>query len=196
VVTIFTDLGAPERLAYSGLDNAAAGRTAAYLIARMAGRGPGLVLTTMSDAGFAGEGARFRAFAGALAATAPALILRDASGGGGLNPETERRIADVLRDRPPVRAVYSMGGGNRAILTGLDALGLAPEVFVAHDLDRDNRALLSAGRITVVLDHDLRADMAQAFRHILAFHRLGPVPDPGAGSEIRVITPENLPQVG
>lgn len=193
VVTIFTDLGGSERIAYSGLDNAMAGRTAAWLIGRMCGAEGGTVLTAMSDARFAGEEERFAAFSAALAREAPQLAIRDASGGGGLNPDTARRIAEVAERASDLRAVYSMGGGNRGIRATLLAMGRVPDIYIAHDLDVDNREMLARRELQIVLDHDLRADMQAAFSHILQAHGLMPRgAGPAGPSPIRVITPENL----
>lgn len=195
VVTIFTDLPGSDRIAYAGLDNEMAGRTAAWLISHMTPERRGTVLTAMSNARFAGEEQRFAAFSSALSREVPNLVVRDASGGGGLNPETARRIAEAAAGCKDLTAVYSMGGGNRGIRATLDQMGLSPDVYVAHDLDADNRALLERGAISVVLDHDLGTDMQAAFGHILRACRL--VPD-GAGiampSPPRVITPQNIPR--
>lgn len=196
VVTLFTDLPGTERLAYVGLDNAMAGRTAAWLIGRMAGDRPGTILTTMSDRSFTGEEARFAAFSAEIARTAPQLEIRDASGGGGLNPETAKRFSEVAAGAGDLAAVYSMGGGNRAIVAVLSQLGLTPRVYVAHDLDADNRALLTRGAVSVVLDHDLRADLRQAFAHVLRHLRLWPEGQTMGASDIRIITPANLPNTG
>lgn len=192
VVTIFTDLGAPERIAYAGLDNRAAGRTAAHLVT-LATRGPGTVLTTMSDAAFAGEEARFRGFADALRERAPKLGIADASGGGGLDMDTGSRVAAALAQTGDIVAVYSMGGGNRAILAELTRRTIRPRIVIAHDLDHDNRALLAQRRIDLVLEHDLAEDMTAAFGAILHWHRLIPEPPPLRASDIRIVTPESLP---
>ena len=84
VVTVFTDCPDCARLAYVGLNNANAGRTAAYLFAqRLQGRS-GSVLTTTSRRQFQGEEARARAFAAEMARLCPQVSLREASGGAGL----------------------------------------------------------------------------------------------------------------
>jgi hypothetical protein len=84
VVTVFTDCPDCARLAYVGLNNANAGRTAAYLFAqRLQGRS-GSVLTTTSRRQFQGEEARARAFAEEMARLCPQVSLREASGGAGL----------------------------------------------------------------------------------------------------------------
>ncbi|MBI1418445.1 MAG: substrate-binding domain-containing protein [Limimaricola sp.] len=194
VVTLVTDLPDSRRLAYAGLDNAAAGRTAAWLMAGMLAADARTVVTTQSDVAFSGEGARASAFVAALAAARPGLRLVDLSGGAGLDGDTARRFAAGLAACGPVAGVYSIGGGNRAILAELDRAGQHPQVFIGHDLDRDNRALLAEGRLTAVLAHDLAADMRHAFLQILAFHRLLPreaLPPP---SDVRIVTPHNMPR--
>lgn len=198
VVTLVTDLPGTARRAYVGLDNAAAGRTAAWLITRFAGAtARGTVLASLSDPDFTGEGARLRAFRAALATRAPGLCLRVVSGGGGLNAATAQRVGAALAGGDEVIAVYSMGGGNRAILSALHAQGRDPGLFVAHDLDSDNRGLLAAGRIDIVLHHDLDSDLRRAFGHILDARRVLPSSALdrvlAQHSAISVITPANLP---
>ena len=65
-------------------------------------------------------------------------------------------------------------------------------MFIAHDLDADNRRLLRDGRISVVLHNDLRADARLAMRLILQQHGALPV-EPARPVPIQVITPYNLP---
>src|SRR4051794_3127268 len=92
----------------------------------------------------------------------------------------------VLTAEPSVSAVRSVGEGNIATLAAFEALGRRPSVFVAHDLDADNRALLRSRRMSAVLHHDLRADLRGARRLLL--HARGLLPGspltgagPGAG---------------
>ena len=101
-------------------------------------------------------------------------------------------VLDALRRHPSVEAVYSPGGGNAATVAAFEKLGRECRVFVAHDLDVDNRRLLREGRISVVLHNDLRADARLAMRLILQQH--GALPgEPVRPVPIQVITPYNLP---
>lgn len=193
VVTIFTDIPGSERQAYAGLDNASAGRTAAYLMQRLLGPETCAVLITLSQHAFQGEEERYQGFRDELHRLRPDLALIDASGGGGLNPDTGREVAERLRSSPHIGGVYSMGGGNRAILQALGRTGQHPSVFIAHDLDEDNLELLKEERLTLVLHHDLPTDMRAAFRHILAHHGIGDAPRLSR-SDIQVVTPMNVPQ--
>lgn len=193
VVTLVTDLTGTDRVAYVGLDNDGAGRTAAYLIARTSGKGRGSVLATRSDQGFLGEEARQTAFAQTLARLRPDLRIISHSGGGGRHLETARLLAPVMGDLTDLRAVYSMGGGNRSILRVLQDSGQKPDVYVAHDLDQDNRLLIAEGRIDFILHHDLRTDMRNVFHALLDHHKLGVERPDSTVSRVQVITPENVP---
>ena len=54
---------------------------------------------------------------------------------------------------------YTNGGGNRSILDALKVLKLKPKIFIAHDLDKDNRDLLIQRKLDFVLNHDLTLDL-------------------------------------
>ena len=92
--------------------------------------------------------------------------------------------------------MYSIGGGNRAILDAFDARRRPCRAFIAHDLDRDNRELLEAGRLSAVLYHDLRRDMHRACQIIMQAHGALDGPIVTAPAPIQVITPFNIPSSG
>ena len=193
VVTLVTDLTTTKRIAYVGLDNESAGHTAAYLIAKTVGDNDGTVLTSRSQDQFLGEEEREEAFKATLNRLCPNLCIIDANGGSGVHFETTRIMQSTIAGLDQIRAVYSMGGGNMAILNTLEENGTLPDVFVAHDLDHDNRQLIEDGRLSFVLHHDLRVDLQNVFLAFLYHHKLMPVPPQTAISHIQVVTPENIP---
>jgi len=185
VVTLVTDVPASGRLAYVGIDNRAAGATAAYLIGQWLGDAPGDVLVTLSRSVFRGEEEREMGFRATLRDRA--LVVVPDTDGLDASP-----VAAALDAHPDVRAVYSAGVGNAAIL---DAFGEREcRVFVAHDLDADNVALLRAGRISAVLHHDLGQDMRRACHVVMQAHRALPGGILSWPSSIQVVTPFNAPQ--
>ena len=116
----------------------------------------------------------------------------EVSDSDGIDATNERLVLEALQRNPAVEAVYSVGGGNAATVAAFDRLGRACRVFIAHDLDADNRALLRDGRISVVLHNDLRADARLAMRLIL--QERGALPaEPARPAPIQVVTPFNLP---
>ena len=193
VFTLVTDLPGSSRKGYFGLDNAQAGRIAAYLIAQSLPDRGAIVLMSRSHDEFRGETDRFSAFCDLLGRLKQGVRLVDVSGGAGVAMSTGKSLDSVLAGVDAVAAVYSMGGGNAAILRKLAEHRQQPSVFVAHDLDIENRHLLAKGAINFVLQHDLLQDMHKLFQMACgnSSTRLQVVAK--GSSEISIITPYNLP---
>lgn len=190
VVTYTTDVPASARCAYVGIDNHGAGVTAAYLMNQWLGPSASDVLITLSRNVFRGEGEREVGFRSALRGSGRQIV--EVSDSDGIDATNEWLVLEALEANPAVEAVYSVGGGNAATVAAFDRLGRDCRVFIAHDLDADNRRLLRDGRISVVLHNDLRADARLAMRLILQERGALP-PEPARPAPIQVITPYNLP---
>ncbi|WP_137119618.1 LacI family DNA-binding transcriptional regulator [Segeticoccus rhizosphaerae] len=193
VVTLVTDLQASRRTAYVGLDNAAAGDTAAYLLQQWLGRRRGAVLVTLSRSTFFGEQERLAGFEATLARVDPTrevIVLSDADG---LDEGMTGLVRELLRERRDLAAVYSIGGGNLGIRGELDRAGVHPHAYLAHDLDEDNAWLLRAGGLSAVLHHDLRSDLRLACEQVLRFHHLLPGAPTSWPAPVQVVTPFNVP---
>jgi LacI family transcriptional regulator len=190
VVTYSTDVPASARCAYVGIDNHGAGVTAAYLMDQWLGETSADVLITLSRTVFRGEAEREAGFRTALRKSGRTVV--EVSDSDGIDATIERLVVDALKRHPDVAAVYSVGGGNTATIAAFEGLGRACRVFIAHDLDADNRRLLREGRISAVLHNDLRADARLAMRLILQQHRALPS-ELARPVPIQVITPYNLP---
>lgn len=198
VITLVTDLRRAPRWAYVGLDNHRAGQTAAYLTDRWLGPSalggvPIDVLVSSSGPHFQGEGERIAAFVQALGLSRPACCVHVMDTGHGLHAPTREAVGHLLARWPAVAAVYSVGGANAAILEAFEAAGRCCQVFIGHDLDDDNLALLRAGSLSAVLHHDLRHDLHLACRLVMQAHGVGPTLSMPAPSNVEVITPFNVP---
>jgi LacI family transcriptional regulator, galactose operon repressor len=191
VVTLVTDLPGSRRIGYVGMDNRAAGATAAYLIARMGGAGS--VLLSISRSSFRGEEEREAGFRSTLQQLVPDRPIVEVTDTDGLDASTFAATVAVLEADRSVDQVYSIGGGNLAILDAFRKVGRTPVAFIAHDLDGENTKLLRRRQLTAVLHHDLQADMRAACRLILAAHGALPRPAWSTGSTIHVVTPFNEP---
>jgi LacI family transcriptional regulator len=191
-VTFVTDVRASRKAAYVGVDNRAAGATAAYLITRWAGPA-GTVLVTLSHSSFRGEEEREIGFRETLAELAAERKIHEVTDTDGLDQTMLIAVRAALALHPAINAVYSVGGGNRATLAAFDELGTVPTVFIAHDLDGDNRSLLRTRRISAVLHHDLRADMRRAARLLLQAGGVIPGRPATIPSQVQVVTPYNEP---
>ena len=195
VITLVTDLPASVRRAYVGLDNRAAGSTAAFLVNQWMHDEAGSVLVTRGDGLFRGEDEREMGFRSTLRMIAPGRRIVEL-----LNPATDERVrykmvSDVLADHPEIRGVYSMYafGADQVIIDAFAAAGRPCQVFIAHDLDEDHLKLLVDGEVSALLHHDLREDMRQACRIIMQENGALPGRPVSAFSAVQVVTPFNVP---
>lgn len=198
VVTLVTDLPTSKRVAYVGIDNADAGATAAYLVEQWLAERAGDVLVIRGRGSFRGEDERLRGFRAAMGGRAAARRVFEVVDEEDRAAAVHERTRELLDRNPSVRAVYSMyagAGGNAAVLEAFVAAGRKYDVFVAHDLDDENVALLRAQRLSAVLHHDLRADVRHACLAVMRVQGALPGRLRSNPSAIQVITPFNTPPV-
>ena len=192
-VTLVTDVAESGRVAYVGLDNGAAGATAAYLLSHLLGERRGPVVASVSHRTFLGEQERIAAFSAQLALSDPHREVVTIGDVHGEDAATHRVMAQALARRPDLAGIYSVGGGNTGLARALAASGRTGVPFIGHDLDADNLPLLRSGVLTAVLHHDLRSDLRAGLSQLLRAHGLLPGAPTSLPSAPQVITPFNIP---
>nr|BFE76193.1 LacI family DNA-binding transcriptional regulator [Actinoplanes digitatis] len=199
LVTLVTDLPASPRVAYAGIDNRAVGATAAYLIQQWLADRAGDVLVVRGHGSFRGEDEREMGFRAELRGRGPhrrLLEVVDAEDStaavGAEHPRGTGRQPVGTRDLLPVSPALS---GNSAVVAAFAAQRRPYDVFVAHDLDEENTALLRERKLSAVLHHDLRTDLRRACHAIMQAQGALPGPIRTNPSAIQVITPHNTPPV-
>lgn len=192
VVTVVTDLPSAQRLAYVGMDNRAAGATAAYLMCSWLGSRGGPVAVTVSNEYFRGEEEREMGFRVAMRGLDPQRAIHELPASEGMDDAAEAFLRAALADHPDLAGLYSIGGGNPGLVRAVETAGMGALVLIGHDLNAENRLLLGRGALQAVLGHNLRRDVNAACRVIMHFH--GALPgnwNPGA-SPIEIYTPYNM----
>ncbi|MET0491726.1 MAG: LacI family DNA-binding transcriptional regulator [Actinoplanes sp.] len=196
VVTLVTDLPTSARTAYVGIDNRAAGATAAYLVEQWLGGRAGDVLVVRGHGSFRGEDEREMGFRAEMRSRAAGRRLLEVVDEEDRADAVHIGTREVLAAHPAVRAVYSLyagAGGNAAVLDAFARSSRTAEVFVAHDLDGENTGLLRERRLSAVLHHDLRQDMRRACQVVMQAQGALPGPVRSTPAAIQVITPHNSP---
>ncbi len=193
VITLVTDVPRSKRLAYVGMNNRAAGETAAYLIGQWLPEAPAGVLVSLSSSQFQGEEEREMGFRQAIKRDFPQLKIHEISEGYGMHEATSKLVRQVLSEHPDIVAAYSIGGANASILEAFLEMKRACKVFIGHDLDTENLSLLRRGQMNAVLHHDLNHDMHSACQHLMSAHKVGALSlEPGL-SAVQIVTPFNVP---
>ncbi|MBU0738040.1 MAG: LacI family DNA-binding transcriptional regulator [Alphaproteobacteria bacterium] len=194
LVTLVSDLSGAERDHYAGIDNTAAGRTAASLLGRFAGGRSGTVAVLAGSMLVRDHRERCDAFAAVMAADFPTLALQPVLEGRDDPDVVEQLVADLFASRSDIVALYSLGAGNRGLVRALDRL--SPErrpVVIAHELTETTRGALQAGLIDAVLNQDAGHEVRSAIRVLKA--KADGLPVVAAQERIRIdiFLKDNLP---
>lgn len=162
VMTLVSDLPGSARRHFIGIDNLAAGRTAASLIGRFLPQG-GEVAVIAGSLHLRDHVDRLEGFRAGLAAEFPGIEVVGPVEGHDDPGETARIVAEVLRERPGLRGLYNLGAGNAGLVQALEASGRAGLIrVIAHELTAPTRAGLHGGAIDVVLDQNPDGEIREA----------------------------------
>lgn len=194
VLTLISDLMPSRRVAYVGLDNRAAGRTAATLIGRFLGPRQGPVTMVAGSLQYRGHQDRETAFLELMQTQFPQLQVMGVREGRD-DAETNYRLTRaLLRQHPDLAGLYNIGGGAEGVGQALaEHRGANRTVFVAHGLTPDTRALLIDGTLDAVINQQPQALVLNAVRH---FTNLRDGRNVAAGVEplrIGIVLRESLP---
>jgi LacI family transcriptional regulator len=151
------------------------------------------VLIALSRTVFRGEEEREIGFRTTMRSRSADRVLIEQTDTDGLDATVEESTLRTLQRNPGISSVYSIGGGNQAILNAFDSVDRRCQVFIGHDLDRDNLHLLHDERLTAVLHHDLRYDMRLACHIIMQAQGAIDGPIASARSPIHIVTPYTIP---
>ena len=193
VVTLVTDIPNSRRFSYVGIDNRAAGATAAYLIGQWLTDTPAQILVTLSSSRFRGEEEREIGFRRALRESYPHLTTVEISEGFGRDRATGPLVREALEKSPDICAVYSIGGGNSAILAAFNTAKRNCGFSLGMTWIRIISSFYATEEISAVLHHDLRQDMRMACQHIMRANGALPKIAETHLSSVSVVTPFNVP---
>jgi LacI family transcriptional regulator len=166
IITLVSDLPGSARRLFIGIDNQAAGRTAASLLGRFCAL-PGKVGIIAGSLGLRDHRERFEGFAGVLGREFQHLSIVGPLEGYDEDASTEAAALKLLESHPDLTGIYNLGAGNAGLVAALGRTHRAGNVrVVAHELSDTTRGALRAGTLDVVLDQnpdgEIRAAIAAA----------------------------------
>ena len=165
LLTLVSDLPGSARRVFVGIDNVAAGRTAASLLGRFCPQGTiGLVAGSLA---LNDHRERLAGFAAVMAAEFPDVTVLGPVEGRDDNAATEKAVSTLLAAHPDLGGLYNLGAGNAGLVRALDHSSRSGAIrVVAHELSTPTRSALARGTIDVVLDQnpvgEIRAALAAA----------------------------------
>jgi LacI family transcriptional regulator len=169
VVTLVSDLTGSGRCHYAGVDNIAAGRTAARLLGRFLGGRSGDIAILAGSMMVRDHRERLEGFAQVMGEEFPSLKLLPVLEGRD-DPETANAlISDALAGNDGIIGIYSLGAGNRGLIKALKSRHQERMLTViAHELTESTRTALLDGTIDAVLNQDAGHEIRSAIRVLKA----------------------------
>lgn len=166
VMTLVSDLPGSSRRHFIGIDNVAAGRTAASLMGRFCPAG-GEVALIAGSLHLRDHRERLEGFRATMAAEFPGVTLLGSIEGHDERGETQALVAGLIARHPHLAGIYNLGAGNAGLVAALEASQRAGAIrVIAHELTAPTRNGLRSGAIDVVLDQnpdgEIRAAIAAA----------------------------------
>lgn len=152
-VTLISDLSNAPRLAYVGIDNRSAGRTAGLLLGRFMGPRPsGKIAMIAGSLNYRSHEEREIGFLHLVESNFPGLHvlgLREGRDDSDRNYEQTRRL---LEQHPDLAGIYNSGGASDGVAHAIvEAQAQQKIIFIGHGLTPDTRALLIDGTMDALI---------------------------------------------
>ena len=194
VVTLVSDAPSARRLHYVGIDNPAAGRTAATLMGRFLSGRAGNVAVIAGSLSLRDHAERQFGFHQILTSEYPHLVTLPVFEGRDDSERTQVLTTELLARRSDLRGIYSCGAGNRGIAEALEASGRAHDVvWIAHELTQHTRRFLLRGTIDAIINQDPGHEARSAARILLAHCMAEPISSDQERIRIDIFLRDNLP---
>lgn len=194
-VTLISDVANTRRVAYVGLDNRSAGRTAGYLMARFIAARPAKVAMIAGSLSYRAHEEREMGFLHLFAEMAPDIQVVGLREGHDDEVKNYRQARMLLAQYRDLAGIYNIGGGAEGIARALkEARRGQAVIFIGHGLTPDTRALLIDGTMDAVITqnpHTAVSDCLAIFTNLRAGR------DPLHGVTLarsEVLFRENLPR--
>jgi LacI family transcriptional regulator len=171
-VTLISDIANARRAAYVGLDNRAAGRTAAYLLARFIGMRPAKVAMIAGSLSYRAHEERELGFMHLLQESFPQIEILGLREGHDDEAVNYRQTRMLLAQHRDLAGIYNIGGGPEGIARALKEARREREiVFIGHGLTPETRAMLLDGTLDALITQNPHAsllDCVRIFRNLEA----------------------------
>ena len=193
-VTLISDLTDAPRVAYVGLDNHGAGRTAGWLLGRLIGSREGKIGLIAGSLSYRAHEEREMGFLHIAQEMFPRIEVIGLREGHDDQERNYLQTRNLLERYADLVGIYNIGGASDGVARALKEAGRDQKVaFIGHGLTPDTRALLIDGTLDAVLTQTPQSMVMNCAR---IFSNLRERRDALAGIEalrVNIVLRENLP---
>ena len=194
VVTVVSDVPHSRRLHYVGVDNPAAGRTAASLMGRFLNNKTGTIGIIVGSLSLRDHSERHFGFNQVLGQDYAHLKMQAVVEGRDDLDLSKSVIKTMIENTPDLIGIYSAGAGNRGIAQALIESGKADQiVWIGHELTTHTRRFLLQGTMDAVINQDAGHEARSAARLLLAHCWGEPILEDQERIRIDIFIKDNVP---
>lgn len=165
IVALISELGTDARDAFVGIENKAAGATAAYLITEAIGKRPATVGVVVGDNAFRCHEDREIGFRTTLREIGGKVVLAGEARGEDNPDRTYHAVLRMLEAHPGIGAIYNVSGGNEGLARALKELGRERDIIVvSHELTHVSLPLLQENSLNFLFSQDPHVLLVEAIR--------------------------------
>jgi LacI family transcriptional regulator len=173
LTTLVSDLTGHGDLGYVGIDNRAAGRSAALLMGNCCSR-TGTVAVVWSGQLSRAHEERESGFRALMRAEFPEIRVTDVNSGNDEPEENFSLIRHLLEEDSTIAGIYCVGAGPSAIVDAVKATNLSNKIKVfAHNLTQVTQEHLLMSEIDVIIHQDMHEIADRAIRELLSGNPIG-----------------------
>lgn len=196
VVALISDLPSSERDHFVGIDNIAAGRTAAHLMGRFV-RGSGRILVITGSRLARDHLERRTGFDAMMAERFPNLEVVASIEGRDDPGLIKSMLPEIFAAYPDLKGIYSSAAGNPGLIQYLEDTGPHRSlVVIAHELTPASRAALRTGVFDAIINQDTGHIVRSTTRLLRATVDQVPFDKTQERIRIDIYLKENLPHQG
>lgn len=193
VFSLLSDFAQGEREGYFGTNNMKVGRSAAWLLSKIAGR-PGKIALFVGGHRYHGHALRETGFRAYLREYAPEFEALDAIVTLETRQLTREALTGVMARHPDLVGVYCAGGGMEGAIAALREAGRGDSIAcLVHELTPESRQALLERRISGVFQTPMRELCAELMLTVAHTIENGMAENPGQRFVAPILwTPESL----
>ena len=194
VVTLVSDVPSSKRVHYVGIDNSAAGRSAATLMGRYLSGRRGKVGLIAGSLSLRDHIERQFGFEQVMAHDFPNLTILPVREGRDDRDKVHAVADQIIADNPDLIGLYNVGAGSAGIAVALEQAGRARDVvFITHELTDATRRALIDGTIDIIINQDAGHEVRSAIRVLMSRADKAPIVEQMERIRIDIYVRDNIP---
>ncbi|WP_395338381.1 LacI family DNA-binding transcriptional regulator [Ningiella sp. W23] len=193
-VSLVSDITGSKRLAYVGIDNRAAGRTAGLLMGQyLAHRKHGKIAVFTGSHSYRGHEEREAGFKSMMRekfSQYDVIVQPEAHDD---DDESYNIALNALSEQDDLVGIYNVGGGTPGIIKRLKEVREKDDlVMIAHELNEQTKAFLVDGVVDIILNQNIRQELFNAVEILLNYQAGDYQSTQVRQPAVEVFLPENL----